>query len=121
ISPKTPSRQLVRYRFPVSLSPTKIPKLPARLEFKPPPKNRRLLPPTTPVKRMKYKPKIVSYGLSFLTATAALIVAGGPLQAQDKKPNIIFIMGDDIGWSNIGVYNQGIMSGRTPNLDRLAA
>jgi arylsulfatase len=41
-------------------------------------------------------------------------------QAQDKKPNIIFIMGDDIGWSNIGVYNQGIMAGRTPNLDRLA-
>jgi arylsulfatase len=29
-------------------------------------------------------------------------------------------MGDDIGWSNIGVYNQGIMAGRTPNLDRLA-
>jgi arylsulfatase len=30
-------------------------------------------------------------------------------------------MGDDIGWSNIGVYKQGIMAGRTPNLDRLAA
>jgi len=40
-------------------------------------------------------------------------------QAQ-QQPNIIFIMGDDIGWSNIGAYNQGIMSGRTPNLDRLA-
>ena len=42
-------------------------------------------------------------------------------QAQGKKPNIIMIMGDDIGWANIGAYNQGIMSGRTPNLDRLAA
>jgi arylsulfatase len=41
--------------------------------------------------------------------------------AQDKKPNIIVIMGDDIGWSNIGVYNQGIMAGRTPNLDKLAS
>jgi arylsulfatase len=41
-------------------------------------------------------------------------------QAQ-QKPNIIFIMGDDIGWFNIGAYHQGIMSGRTPNLDRLAA
>ena len=30
-------------------------------------------------------------------------------------------MGDDIGWFNIGAYHQGIMSGRTPNLDRLAA
>ena len=42
-------------------------------------------------------------------------------QAPPAKPNIIFIMGDDIGWSNIGVYNQGIMAGRTPNLDRLAS
>ncbi len=38
-----------------------------------------------------------------------------------KKPNVVFIMGDDVGWSNIGVYNQGIMAGRTPNLDQLAA
>src|SRR5262245_65462295 len=41
-------------------------------------------------------------------------------QAADK-PNIIFIMGDDIGWYNIGVYNQGMMAGRTPNLDQLAS
>nr|WP_246504853.1 arylsulfatase [Microvirga antarctica] len=47
-----------------------------------------------------------------------------PAMAQTPaptKPNILVIMGDDIGWSNIGVYNQGIMAGRTPNLDRLAA
>jgi arylsulfatase A-like enzyme len=43
------------------------------------------------------------------------------LHGQNKKPNIVFIMGDDIGWSNIGAYNQGIMAGRTPNLDRMAA
>jgi arylsulfatase len=42
-------------------------------------------------------------------------------QAQQRRPNIVFIMGDDIGWSNIGAYNQGIMAGRTPNLDKLAA
>jgi hypothetical protein len=40
---------------------------------------------------------------------------------QQQRPNIIFIMGDDIGWANIGVYNQGIMAGRTPNLDQLAS
>src|SRR5690349_17617247 len=40
--------------------------------------------------------------------------------AADKSPNILVIMGDDIGWSNIGVYNQGMMAGRTPNLDQLA-
>jgi arylsulfatase A-like enzyme len=42
-------------------------------------------------------------------------------QAANQKPNIVFIMGDDIGWLNIGVYNQGMMAGRTPNLDRLAS
>ena len=48
-------------------------------------------------------------------ATSAQPAAGA------KKPNIIFIMGDDVGWFNIGAYHQGIMSGKTPNLDRLAA
>ncbi len=38
-----------------------------------------------------------------------------------KPPNILFIMGDDVGWFNIGAYHQGLMSGKTPNLDRLAA
>ena len=44
----------------------------------------------------------------------------GMTHAADKPPNILVIMGDDIGWSNIGVYNQGMMAGRTPNLDQLA-
>jgi arylsulfatase len=46
-----------------------------------------------------------------------------PAAAQtngDKKPNIVFIMADDVGWFNIGAYHQGIMAGRTPNLDQLA-
>jgi arylsulfatase A-like enzyme len=42
-------------------------------------------------------------------------------QAAAKKPNIVVIMGDDIGWFNIGAYHQGMMAGRTPNLDKLAA
>jgi arylsulfatase len=51
-----------------------------------------------------------------------LLGFAGLAQAQSQqRPNIIFIMGDDIGWSNIGVYNQGIMAGRTPNLDRMAS
>jgi len=39
---------------------------------------------------------------------------------QDKKPNILFIMGDDIGIMNVGAYHQGLMVGETPNIDRLA-
>src|SRR5690349_22332408 len=50
---------------------------------------------------------------------SAMAIPGLTL-AADKAPNILVIMGDDIGWSNIGVYNQGMMAGRTPNLDRLA-
>src|ERR1700741_3142360 len=40
--------------------------------------------------------------------------------ATEKKPNILFIMGDDIGWANISAYNLGIMGYRTPNIDRIA-
>ena len=70
------------------------------------------------------KPKMkrnLSYNvLSLLIATAALFGAVVPAQAQDKKPNILFIMGDDVGWFNVGAYHQGIMSGKTPNIDRIA-
>jgi arylsulfatase A-like enzyme len=37
------------------------------------------------------------------------------------KPNILFIMADDIGWFNIGAYHRGMMAGRTPNLDQMAS
>lgn len=37
-----------------------------------------------------------------------------------KKPNILFIMGDDIGWMQPGCYHRGLMVGETPNIDRLA-
>ena len=40
--------------------------------------------------------------------------------SQQKQPNIVVIMGDDIGWLNIGAYHQGMMAGRTPHLDKLA-
>jgi arylsulfatase len=44
-----------------------------------------------------------------------------PNASAQNQPNILFIMGDDIGWANIGAYNHGLLSGRTPNLDKLAA
>jgi arylsulfatase A-like enzyme len=62
-----------------------------------------------------------THSLSVLTALAALMCAVAPSQAADKKPNIVFIMGDDVGWFNVGPYNRGIMSGKTPNLDKLAS
>jgi arylsulfatase A-like enzyme len=54
-------------------------------------------------------------------ALLSIVVVPATAQAQQQRPNILFIMGDDIGWFNIGAYHQGIMSGKTPNLDRLAS
>jgi arylsulfatase A-like enzyme len=64
--------------------------------------------------------KAALIGASALVATAmaAPAVAQAP---QPQRPNILVIMGDDVGWFNIGAYHRGIMSGKTPNLDRLAA
>jgi len=58
-------------------------------------------------------------------AWAAFLVVFGlagspPTLAQQKKPNILVIMGDDIGMWNIGAYHRGLMAGRTPNLDKIA-
>jgi arylsulfatase len=39
---------------------------------------------------------------------------------QQRPPNIFVVMGDDVGWSNIGANHRGIMAGKTPNLDKLA-
>jgi arylsulfatase A-like enzyme len=39
--------------------------------------------------------------------------------AQEKKPNILFIMGDDIGWMQPHIYHRGLMVGETPNIDRI--
>src|SRR4051794_3982544 len=41
-------------------------------------------------------------------------------EKNGKKPNIVVIMGDDIGMWNIGAYHRGLMAGRTPHLDKLA-
>jgi arylsulfatase len=40
-------------------------------------------------------------------------------RAEDKKPNILVIMGDDIGWFNPSIYHRGIMGYETPNIDRI--
>jgi arylsulfatase A-like enzyme len=38
---------------------------------------------------------------------------------EEKKPNILFIMGDDIGWMQPSIYHRGLMVGETPNIDRI--
>jgi hypothetical protein len=58
------------------------------------------------------------FGCAALAAVGLLF--GGPASAQ-QKPNIVIIMGDDLGIWNIGAYHRGMMAGRTPNLDKIAA
>lgn len=67
--------------------------------------------------KIRTVPILLSLAISFSFVSAAT-----PASAQDiKKPNILVIMGDDVGWFNVGAYHQGMMSGKTPNLDKLAS
>jgi arylsulfatase A-like enzyme len=62
--------------------------------------------------------RIICFGLLSLVA---VMTAGPPAAAQQQpaKPNILFIMGDDIGWMQPSVYHRGLMVGETPNIDRI--
>ncbi len=65
--------------------------------------------------------KPMSKAISTLVCGLALgLVASASAAGQGKKPNILVIMGDDIGVWNISAYHRGMMGGRTPNIDRLA-
>ena len=61
--------------------------------------------------------KKFSIGSVALLLLVALAVV--PVAAQQKKPNIMFIMGDDIGWMQPSIYHRGLMVGETPNIDRI--
>src|SRR5712692_8838498 len=57
--------------------------------------------------------------LGMLASLASVMVTPASAQ-QQQKPNILVIMGDDIGYWNISAYNRGQMGYRTPNIDRIA-
>ncbi|HEY9681399.1 MAG TPA: arylsulfatase [Oculatellaceae cyanobacterium] len=64
--------------------------------------------------------KLLCSSLALLAMLSSLTISAG-FADDAQKPNIVVIMGDDIGWFNIGAYHQGIMAGRTPNLDKMAS
>jgi len=66
---------------------------------------------------MKTKSKILK---QWAVALCVAFIATAAQAADTNKPNILFIMGDDIGIWNIGAYHRGMMAGRTPNLDKIA-
>ena len=57
---------------------------------------------------------------ALLAVGMAAVVTAAPAVAQEKKPNILFIMGDDIGWMQVVSYQGGLGLGETPNIDRIA-
>jgi len=60
------------------------------------------------------------FAIALLIGTFIGLSSAHTAWAADKKPNIVVIMGDDIGMWNIGAYHRGMMAGRTPNLYKLA-
>jgi arylsulfatase len=54
-----------------------------------------------------------------LTKSAQAQPTPAPAPSGGRKPNIVVIMGDDIGWFNVSACNMGIMGYRTPNIDRI--
>src|SRR5215469_9302552 len=61
----------------------------------------------------------VALGCSQLSAQQQPPSAPPPSAPQQQKPNILFIMGDDIGFMQPHIYHRGLMVGETPNIDRI--
>ena len=56
----------------------------------------------------------------YCTPKQVAVAAAPQTTPPGGKPNILFIMGDDIGWMQPSVYHRGLMLGETPNIDRIA-
>ncbi len=56
----------------------------------------------------------------YILILSCIALVFGANAQKNKKPNILVIWGDDIGWGNISAYNHGIMGYQTPNIDRIA-
>ena len=57
--------------------------------------------------------RLSKHVLAAVCGLVVLITCDVELAAAQKQPNILVIMGDDVGWYNIGAYHQGIMAGKT--------
>ena len=63
--------------------------------------------------------RAVLLGATALVSVCASDPASAQQPATPAKPNILFIMGDDIGWMQPSIYHRGLAVGETPNIDRI--
>jgi len=69
---------------------------------------------------MDFRANFQKWILGALSIFCLLLTGAVPSVAQaTQKPNILFIMGDDIGWMQPSIYHRGLMVGETPNIDRI--
>jgi arylsulfatase A-like enzyme len=59
------------------------------------------------------------WGALVVLCTVTTMASNPAFAQQGQKPNILFIMGDDIGWMQPSIYHRGLMVGETPNIDRI--
>ena len=65
--------------------------------------------------------RVGTFAFKGVACLAIFVASTGVASAQDKKPNILVIWADDVGWFNPSCYNRGMMGYRTPNMDRIAS
>jgi hypothetical protein len=61
----------------------------------------------------------IIWGAVVVLCTATTMASVPASAQQGQKPNILIIMGDDIGWMQPSIYHRGLMVGETPNIDRI--
>src|SRR5215471_21858957 len=73
------------------------------------------------VRRFQSVPATLALAAALGSFTSSAFAQAAAAPPQQRRPNIVVFMGDDVGWFNLSCYHQGIMSSRTPNLDKLAS
>src|SRR5277367_2319983 len=69
--------------------------------------------------KLLYGEKMKLRNIGTLLLIGLFLALSSSAEAQQKKPNILIIWGDDIGIFNVSAYNMGMMGYKTPNIDRI--
>ena len=64
--------------------------------------------------------RTLKHAVTTAICSALILGIAGSASAQNKKPNIVVIWGDDTGMTNVSAYGHGIVGYKTPNIDRIA-